>query len=115
MSHVVGRRFSRSQVAETAVTAAAPLDRSARSWVAIGVTATVAAALRLPIVGFGLPYLWHPDEPSNVGIGANMVDLRTWNPHAFRYPSMIYDVVAIAGQLQRVFGGWHIDGGQSAE
>jgi hypothetical protein len=78
-------------------------------------TAVVALALRLPIVGYGLPFLWHPDEPTNVGVGARMVDLNSWNPHFFLYPSMLYDVVAIVGHLQRAFGGWHVGAGQSSQ
>ena len=76
-------------------------------WALIG-TAAVAAGLRLPIVDFGLPFLWHPDEPSNIAIGAAMVDHGSWNPHSFLYPSLLYDVVAIVGRVQRAFGGWHV-------
>ena len=83
-------------------------------WALIG-TAAVAAGLRLPIVDFGLPFLWHPDEPSNIAIGAAMVDHGSWNPHSFLYPSLLYDVVAIVGRVQRAFGGWHVGGGQSTQ
>jgi 4-amino-4-deoxy-L-arabinose transferase-like glycosyltransferase len=83
-------------------------------WAAI-TTAAVAAGLRLPIVDFGLPFLWHPDEPSNISIGAAMVDHGAWNPHSFLYPSLLYDVVAIVGRMQRAVGGWHLGGGQSIQ
>ena len=86
------------------------LRRIDRPWT-VGLVAVVAAVLRLPAVGSGLPFLWTPDEPTNVRFGALMVDHGTLNPHYFDYPSMLYYVVAAVGWVQRVVGGWHAEGG----
>ncbi len=69
--------------------------------------AVVAAALRVSAVSSGVPFLWNPDEPTNLRVGAVMVDHVSWNPHYFSYPSMLYDVIAMVGWVQRVVGGWH--------
>ena len=76
-------------------------------WWSAALVALVAVAIRLPAVGFGLPYVWHPDEPTNVATAARMVDNGTLNPHSFIYPSTIYYVIAAFAELQKVFGGWH--------
>ena len=86
------------------------LRRTNRFWT-VGLVAVVAAVLRVPAVGSGLPFLWTPDEPTNVRFGALMVDHGTLNPHYFDYPSLLYYVVvgggmgaASRGRLAR--GGW---------
>jgi hypothetical protein len=118
MIRVFSREGSPHSQVDQVVVPAANLHRSRRSWLplwaAVG-TAALAAALRLPIVNYGLPFLWHPDEPANVGLGAHMVDNGTWNPHSFLYPSMLYDVVAIVGRVQHALGGWHFDAGNSTQ
>ena len=42
----------------------------------------------------GLPYLDHPDEPTNYGVFHEMVHDRTLNPHFFNYPSLFFDLQA---------------------
>ncbi len=44
-----------------------------------------------------------------------MVDHGTLNPHFFAYPSMLFDVVAGVGWMQRLFGGWQTGAGITVE
>jgi 4-amino-4-deoxy-L-arabinose transferase-like glycosyltransferase len=48
----------------------------------------VAAMLRLWAVGWGLPYVDHPDEPEVARPIFRMVQHGTWNPYFFDYPSL---------------------------
>jgi 4-amino-4-deoxy-L-arabinose transferase-like glycosyltransferase len=59
-----------------------------------------ALALRLPAISFGLPYLWHPDEPTNVYWGARMADTNSLLPHFYNYPSFMFDVIAVVARVQ---------------
>jgi hypothetical protein len=43
-----------------------------------------ALLLRLWGIGFGLPYLCHPDKPNYVSIVQNMTKSGDLNPHRFR-------------------------------
>jgi uncharacterized membrane protein len=61
-------------------------------------------------IGFGLPYLYHPDEPLAVDAVIHMVRNGDLNPHAFGYGSLFYDLNALAyaayylaGQLLGIF------------
>lgn len=57
----------------------------------------VAIALRLPGLGWGLPHLYHPDEPTHVGIVLNILKTGDYNPHWFKYPSFrVYVSVPVA-------------------
>jgi len=56
----------------------------------------LALALRLWGLGFGLPYLYHPDEPFNVRVVQNMVKTGDLNPHFFTYPTLFYYIQALA-------------------
>ncbi len=38
---------------------------------------------------FGLPYLYHPDEPGKIQIAQNMVKTGDLNPHYFRKPTLL--------------------------
>jgi hypothetical protein len=50
----------------------------------------VAAALRLVFLNWGLPYIYHPDEPINMVILHRMIAESDLNPGFFRYPSLLY-------------------------
>jgi 4-amino-4-deoxy-L-arabinose transferase-like glycosyltransferase len=86
-----------------------PLARYA-PWCLAGVV-LVALALRLWGIGFGLPYLYHPDEPGYVSIAQNIFKTGDLNPHFFNYPSLFFYLNALvyvpyylAGQLLGAFG-----------
>jgi 4-amino-4-deoxy-L-arabinose transferase-like glycosyltransferase len=65
----------------------------------------VAAVLRVPAVGFGLPYLHHPDEPVIIGVGARMAAGGSWVPHDYTYPSMLYSLIGAVLRLRELTGG----------
>jgi 4-amino-4-deoxy-L-arabinose transferase-like glycosyltransferase len=48
----------------------------------------LAAALRLWAVGWGLPYVDHPDEPEVARAALRMVQHGDWNPRFYDYPSL---------------------------
>ncbi|MBM3189784.1 MAG: hypothetical protein FJZ90_13785, partial [Chloroflexi bacterium] len=57
----------------------------------------LALAIRLVGLGWGLPFVYHPDEPTHVGIVLNILKTGDWNPHWFKYPSFrIYVSVPVA-------------------
>lgn len=81
------------------------LLRRADALLDLGIVTAVGLALRLPAVGFGLPAMLHPDEPGNVVVGAKMAGNSDWDPHYFAYPSVMYDVEAMAIRVQGLFTG----------
>lgn len=85
--------------------AAALLVRRADALLDLGIVTAVGLALRLPAVGFGLPAMLHPDEPGNIIVGAKMAGNSDWNPHYFAYPSVMYDVEALAVRAQGLVTG----------
>lgn len=58
----------------------------------------IAIAVRLWGLGWGLPYVYHADEPVNLSTTLTMVQERDPNPHFFNYPPFFYYVEA-GGQL----------------
>ncbi len=61
-------------------------------------------------ITFGLPYLYHPDEPVGVGVAVNIFKTGDLNPHSFGYGSLFFYLNALAyvpyyfvGQLAGVF------------
>jgi len=86
-----------------------PLDPLARyaPWCLASVL-LVATALRVWGIGFGLPYVEHPDEPFWVIKVLQMIKSSDPNPHDFIYPSLYYYVNALAYLLfygaGRLFG-----------
>ena len=80
-------------------------------WLFIGIT-LLAMSLRIWGISFGLPYLYHPDEPGYVMIAQNMFKADDLNPHFFRYPSLFFYINALAyvpyylvGKLAAAFHG----------
>src|SRR6266540_4304827 len=56
----------------------------------------LAAAARLWGLTFGLPYVYHPDEQAYVAIAQHMFKEGDWNPHTFVFPSLFFDINALA-------------------
>jgi hypothetical protein len=89
-----------------------PLDnKPARNtrWLLGGIV-LLAISIRAWGIDFGLPYLYHPDEPVPVGIAQTMFKTGDLNPHFFHWPSMIFYLNAaayipyyFAGKLMGVF------------
>ncbi len=57
----------------------------------------VALVLRVLGLGWGLPFIYHPDEPTHVGIVLNIIKTGDFNPHWFKYPSFrVYASLPVA-------------------
>lgn len=57
----------------------------------------LALLLRLPGLDWGLPYVYHPDEPTHVNIVLEILKTGDLNPHWFKYPSFrIYASLPVA-------------------
>jgi hypothetical protein len=72
-------------------------DLAARHWSIAGVVVccAVTIGLRIPSLGWGLPYLFHPDEPTNFSIVQRMLKQHALNPHFFKYPSLFFYLNAV--------------------
>ncbi len=71
--------------------------------------ASVALAVRLWGIGFGLPYESHPDEPVVFSTVVFMLRNGTANPHTFIYPSGLYYTFALIGTIYQLVTGTHLD------
>ena len=49
----------------------------------------LALGIRLYGIGFGAPFVYHPDEPSIVGTAIRMVSTGDLHPHYFKKPSLL--------------------------
>ncbi|HSE68873.1 MAG TPA: glycosyltransferase family 39 protein [Gemmatimonadales bacterium] len=49
----------------------------------------IALGLRVWAIDFGLPYLYHPDEPNKIEIAQNIVKSGDLNPHYFKKPTLL--------------------------
>lgn len=78
----------------TAGAAEAGRRPAARAWLwtacAVAGITLVAFWLRVHAVGWGLPYVDHPDEPSAANKVLAMIRRGDWNPHFFEKPSLYY-------------------------
>ena len=64
----------------------------------------IALALRVWVVGNGLPYVEHVDEPAVLEVAIRMVRDGDFSPHIFRYPSLYYDLLAATTKLHVWWG-----------
>lgn len=60
--------------------------------------------LRLWGIGFGLPYLYHPDEGLPVAVALRMLQTGNLNPNFFDWPSLLFYVNAL------LYGGYFVVG-----
>lgn len=67
-------------------------------WIIWGLVAVVILALGLRIWGidFGLPYLYHPDEPNKVEAALRILRTGDLTPHYFNKPSFLIYINALA-------------------
>lgn len=79
--------------------------RTLRVGLLLAITLLAALALRLWGLGFGLPYVYHADEPLYVNLSLDM--LRRCHPHPgfFNYPSLFFYVNTVVYGVAFV-GGW---------
>ncbi len=55
----------------------------------------IAFGIRFWGLGFGLPYLYHPDEPRKVAVAIQMLRERDPNPHFFNQPSLFLYLLSL--------------------
>ena len=58
------------------------------------VVTALALALRVPLVLAALPGVGNSDEPLNISVGLRMASHGTLDAHTYRYPGLLYEVVA---------------------
>lgn len=51
---------------------------------------TVALLLRVGGLRYGLPYLYHPDEPTNIQVSLNLLQNGSLKPDYYFYPSLLF-------------------------
>ena len=66
--------------------------------------AGLALALRMPLLVAALPGVGNSDEPLNVAVGVRMASAGTFDAHSYRYPGLVYEVVAGTAGLFRTLG-----------
>ena len=49
----------------------------------------LATVLRVVFLDWGLPYIYHPDEPINIATIHKMIAESDFDPHFFQYPSLL--------------------------
>lgn len=62
----------------------------------LGAILLLAIGVRVWGINFGLPSIYHPDEPTYVEIAQGMFKTGDWNPHFFNYPSLFLYLNALA-------------------
>ncbi|MDQ3706430.1 MAG: glycosyltransferase family 39 protein [Chloroflexota bacterium] len=72
-------------------------------WLLSGIV-VLALGIRAWGLDFGLPSLYHPDEPTHVVIALNMLKTGDLNPHFFDYPSLFFYIHALAYIPYFLFG-----------
>jgi len=75
-------------------------------WVSGALVAIAVGALilRLYAVGWGLPYVDHPDEPSAANTVLGMLRRGDWDPHFFKKPSLYYYTLRLAFEAHWRYG-----------
>jgi hypothetical protein len=68
------------------------------------VVAVLALALRAPLVVAALPGVGNSDEPLNISVGLRMASDGTLDAHTYRYPGLLYEVIAGATTAFRAVG-----------
>lgn len=66
--------------------------------------AVLALALRVPLVMAALPGVGNSDEPLNISVGLRMASAGTLDARTYRYPGLLYEVVAGATTAFRTVG-----------
>jgi hypothetical protein len=81
----------------------------AAPWVALGLVLVGALVVDLVGIGWGLPFVYHPDEPTNLMAVGNMVQQGTLNHGQWQYPAFSFDVQALVNLVAVGIGsgfGW---------
>jgi 4-amino-4-deoxy-L-arabinose transferase-like glycosyltransferase len=80
--------------------------RTRSFWIAgaLVIIAGTALILRLYAVGWGLPYVDHPDEPSAANTVLGMLRRGDWDPQFFKKPSLYYYALRLAFEVHWRYG-----------
>lgn len=70
--------------------------RSNRTKLALAGLAIAGFTMRVWGIRYGLPYLYHPDEPLGAAVALNMLKMGDLNPHFFGYGSLFFYLNALA-------------------
>ena len=73
----------------------------------LGAMLVAGAAIRAYGSNFGLPYVYHPDEPAIVDVALRIERTGDFNPHWFNYPSLYMYVQFGIIVLMRAWAGLH--------
>jgi hypothetical protein len=73
------------------------------NWILIVIVA-LGGGLRLWGIGFGLPYLYHPDEGVPVRIALQILHTGDFNPHFFHWSSLLFYANAFVYGMYFIFG-----------
>ena len=82
-------------------------DERRRAWagrILLGALFVVALLPRVYALGWGLPYVEHPDEPALMQVVVRMVRDGDLNPRSFLYPSLSFYLLAAATRLHAWWG-----------
>jgi hypothetical protein len=66
--------------------------------------AGLALVLRVPLLVAALPGVGNSDEPLNVAVGVRMASVGTFDAHSYRYPGLVYEVIAGTAGVFRALG-----------
>ncbi|GAA1970906.1 ArnT family glycosyltransferase [Catenulispora subtropica] len=66
--------------------------------------AVLALVLRTPLLFAALPGVGNSDEPLNIAVGVRMASTGTLDAHTYRYPGLLYEVIAGVTQAFRAVG-----------
>ncbi|MDD2922437.1 MAG: glycosyltransferase family 39 protein [Anaerolineales bacterium] len=86
------------------------MKKNIRASALMGGILALAFFLRIRGANYGLPYVYHPDEPLYINISQNIFKSGDLNPHFFLYPSLFFYINAfayipyyLAGKLAGIF------------
>ena len=85
------------------------LRQASVPWLALVLVLVAALVLDLVGIGWGLPFLYHPDEPTNLMAVGHMVSQRTLNHGQWQYPAFSFDIQALVNAIAVGIGsavGW---------
>jgi 4-amino-4-deoxy-L-arabinose transferase-like glycosyltransferase len=74
------------------------------SLILIGIILLLGLAVRVWGIDFGLPYLYHPDEPNKIVMAQTMFKTGDLNPHFFKKPTLFIYLNALAYVPYYLFG-----------
>ncbi|MGK7911707.1 MAG: ArnT family glycosyltransferase [Synechococcus sp.] len=72
------------------------MKQANQTYILLGIIVLIALGIRVWGVNFGLPNLFHPDEPNKIIMAQNMFKTGDLNPHYFKKPTLFIYINALA-------------------